>query len=428
MRVPKEFQTEEMKKMANPYVRVTKAMYGLPSAGFDFARYTESKLVGDLGYSKVAGFPSMYVKKVHGKVIILGVYVDDLYMTGDLKICRHEMDKIGKVFTLGSVNDSQNLKFVGIERVTKNAKRADHMCPYVIRLIAEYKQILGIGVNQPLRPHRTPGPGPESAKTPGHNEPSTLLRDNLKYDPLSLIAGLLYLARCARPDISFGVNFLARAVHRWSAMHDRYLRQLFCYLETTFDYVLELPPANFHPGHIVVRTLSDADFAGDLNTSKSTSGFCTFLEDTISSSRLLIDWGAKLQSSVAASTPDSELAAVHRSTLRSSLPTQMLVESFYQYECPLSHLCDNKPCLHTIENGASEALRYLAKTQRVSIPLLHQIFSTDSNDIDFVDTESNFSDIFTKFLGSEKHHRFLDQLGLRKYSAVFGQPCPYSLS
>ena len=95
MRVPREFQTEEMKKMENPYVRVTKAMYGLPSVGFDFARYTESKLVGELGYSKVAGFPSMYVRKVQGKVIILGVYVDDLYMTGDLKICRHEIDKIG---------------------------------------------------------------------------------------------------------------------------------------------------------------------------------------------------------------------------------------------------------------------------------------------------------------------------------------------
>ena len=95
MRVPREFQTEEMKEMENPYVRVTKAMYGLPSVGFDFARYTESKLVGELGYSKVAGFPSMYVRKVQGKVIILGVYVDDLYMTGDLKICRHEMDKIG---------------------------------------------------------------------------------------------------------------------------------------------------------------------------------------------------------------------------------------------------------------------------------------------------------------------------------------------
>ena len=56
----------------------------VPSAGFDFARYTDEKIIGQLGYSKVAGFPSMYVKNVNGKLIVLGVYVDDLYMTGDL--------------------------------------------------------------------------------------------------------------------------------------------------------------------------------------------------------------------------------------------------------------------------------------------------------------------------------------------------------
>ena len=84
--------------MEDPYVRVSKAMYGLPSAGFDFARYTESKLVEDLGYSKVVGFPSMYIKKVKDKLVVLGVYVDDLYMTGDLNICRAEMKKIGNIF------------------------------------------------------------------------------------------------------------------------------------------------------------------------------------------------------------------------------------------------------------------------------------------------------------------------------------------
>ena len=286
---------------------------------------------------------------------------------------------------------------------------------------------MGIGVNQPLRAHATPGPGPETAKTPGHAEPSVLLKDNPHYDPLSLIAGLLYLARCTRPDISFGVNFLARAVQRWSAMHDRYLRQMFSYLEATYDLVLELPHANFHPGHMVVRTLSDADFAGDLRTSKSTSGYCTFLEATLSKSRLLIDWSSKLQSCVAGSTPDSELAAVHRSTLRSSIPTQLLVESFYRFECPIFHLCGNKPCINTIHNGASDALRYLEKTQRVSIPLLNQIFETDANSLDFVQTDSNFSDIFTKFLGTLKHSRFTERLGLRRWQTVFGTPCPYKI-
>ena len=425
MRVPKEYQTEEMQNMEEPYVKVLKAMYGLPSAGFDFARYTDDKIVGKLGYSKVPGFPSMYVKCVRGKLIVLGVYVDDLYMTGDLSICRSEMQKLSKVFTVGTINDSQNFKFVGIERVSQAGQRADHMCPYIIRLLTEYKQIMGIGVNQPLRAHTTPGPGPETSKTPGHDEPSVHLRENPKYDPLSLIAGLLYLARCARPDISFGVNFLARAVHRWSAMHDRYLKQLFSYLEATYDLVLHLPSSQFCPGHIAIRTLSDADFAGDLFSGKSTSGFCTFLENVLTNERLLVDWGSKLQVSVAGSTPDAELAAVHRATLRSSLPTQILVESFFEMEAPIFHEADNKPCINTIENGASDALRYVAKTQRVSIPMLNEIFNTDSNALAHVDTERNASDIFTKFLSITKHQKFSRMLGLKPWQEVFHQPCPF---
>ena len=341
MRVPKEFQTEEMKQVKDPYVRVRKAMYGLPSAGFDFARYTHDKIVNVLGYTPISGFPSMYTKIVENEIVILGFYVDDLYMTGDLQTCRSEMQKISEVFTLGTINDSQNFKFLGIERVTKPEGQADHMIPYVRRIIAEYKQIVGIGVAQPLRKHATPGPGPETAKTPGHDVSSELLRHNTKYDPLSLVAGLLYLARCARPDISFGVNFLARAVHRWSAMHDRYLRQLFSYLESTFDFVIQLPPATFEIGSLVVKTFSDADFAGDLYTSKSTSGFCTFLENIHDGTRLLVDWGSKLQGFVAGSTPDAELSAIHRSTLRSSIPIQLLMEKLYQYGTPIFHEADN---------------------------------------------------------------------------------------
>ena len=128
-----------------------------------------------------------------------------------------------------TLNDTQNFKFLGIDRVSKNGEKADHMCPYILRLLSEYKETVGIGTHQKLRAHNTPGPGPESQKTPGHDEQSQLLTHNKKYGPLSFIAGLLYLARCARPDISFGVNFLARAVHRWTSMHDRYLKHLFSY-------------------------------------------------------------------------------------------------------------------------------------------------------------------------------------------------------
>ena len=129
MRVPPEFQTDEMKSMLDPCVRVWKAMNGLPSAGFDFAKYTHEVVTEQFGYSKMAGFPSMYTKRINGKLIVLGFYVDDLYMTGDLTLCRSEMEKLGTIFTLGSINDTQNFKFLGIDRVSKNGEMGRSYVP-----------------------------------------------------------------------------------------------------------------------------------------------------------------------------------------------------------------------------------------------------------------------------------------------------------
>ena len=100
-------------------------------------------------------------------------------------------------------------------------------------------------------------------------------------------------------------------------------------------------------------------------------------------------------------------------------------EKLYQYETPIFHEADNKPSLHNIENGAGETLRYLEKTQRISIPLLHQIFHTDANRITHVDTNENMSDIFTNFLNSEKQAKFCSMLGLKAWPEVFNAPYPF---
>ncbi len=55
-----------------------------------------------------------------------------------------------------------------------------------------------------------------------------------------LIGSLLWVFRCARPDVSFAVAFLARfaAPGRWSVVADRYLERVIAYLACPRDYVL----------------------------------------------------------------------------------------------------------------------------------------------------------------------------------------------
>ena len=134
--------------------------------------------------------------------------------------------------------------------------------------------------------------------------------------------------------MSFVVSFMGRAIKRWTKLHDRCLKQTMGYLQATKDLVLVLPNEDLLvDGFNRVLSFSDADLAGCLHSGKSTTGFCTFLAD-LDGNKMLVDWGSKLQTGVASSTPDAELAAVQRCTCRSSLPVQILMEEIFNFECP----------------------------------------------------------------------------------------------
>ena len=359
------------------------------------------------GWQPVDNFPSLYSKEVNGEHLLLGVYVDDFYMMAPEEEGYEELVKLQKHFQISS-ECMDEFRFLGINRIVSNDSAADHMIPYIDVLLAEYKKCLNL--NGPLREYSVPF-SRESANTPDANVESELLKDNPKYEPQSFIASLLFLCRCARPDLSFAVSYMGRAVNRWTKMHDRCLRQTMGYLQATRDLVLKIPNLDtFVDGYTRVLTYSDADLAGCLNTGKSTSGFCTFLAD-LHGNKMLIDWGSKLQVGVALSTADAEMAAVQRATCRSSLPAQILMEETLGFECPITHFADNQPCITAIKNGASQTLRYLCKTQRISIPFLHQIFN-ENNNLDFVETHHNVSDIMTKILPANKHWQYVYELGL----------------
>ena len=416
----RRFLPPEFQQMDKPCARITKALYGLPASGFDFDEFKHRAFLSD-DWKPLLDFSSLYTKILpSGEQLYLGVYVDDLYMIGSKSGCKTAFESLKKHFSFGEVLiDAKRSKFVGIHREFHDDHTIDHMIPYLRTLIDEYKSVCDI--NGPLRSHFIPF-STESANTPDALEVSEMLQSNPAYDPHHFVAALLFVARCVRPDISFAVSFLGRAVSRWSKMHDRALKQLICYLNTTVDLVLKLPARNsFNPSQCYLEVFSDADHAGDLQTSRSTSGFVTYLVDKRDPNRrFLLDWSCKLQEGTALSTPDAELTALQRAVTRSALPLQILIESFFQFEVPLYFHCDNSAGISAVSNGASAALRYLKKTQRVSIPFLHQVFGTAANQLNYVDTGSNVADLFTKFLSTSQHQLFCGMLNLVSFSSVFG--------
>ena len=82
---------------------------------------------------------------------------------------------------------------------------------------------------------------------------------------------ILYMARSCRFDLLYPVCSFAREVTKWNKASDKKLHRLVSYMNTTKDVSLETFVGD-NPEQCKIMLFSDADFAGDLQTSKSTSG------------------------------------------------------------------------------------------------------------------------------------------------------------
>lgn len=80
------------------------------------------------------------------------------------------------------------------------------------------------------------------------------------------VGNLMFLQIVTRPDISFAVNVISRNLEKPNQHHWLLVKRIFRYLKGTIDLgILYCKNENF-------ETFSDADYAGDKKTRKSTSG------------------------------------------------------------------------------------------------------------------------------------------------------------
>ena len=92
-----------------------------------------------------------------------------------------------------------------------------------------------------------------------------------------IVLKCLYLARTGRPDILWSVNKLARSITKWTKACDRRLARLTSYIHHTSD-CRQCCHVRHTAQHCRLGLIQDSDFAGDLDDSKSTSGWflCVF--------------------------------------------------------------------------------------------------------------------------------------------------------
>ena len=120
---------------------------------------------------------------------------------------------------------------------------------------------------------------------------------------MSLVGTLSYISNLCRPDISFIVNYLSRQSHKATQAHLKMARNVFRYLKYTKKYGILYKNVE-DKKELKMVAYSDSDWAGDKDTSKSTSGYIILINGSP------LSWKSKKQGVIADSTMQAEFIAM----------------------------------------------------------------------------------------------------------------------
>ena len=142
----------------------------------------------------------------------------------------------------------------------------------------------------------------------------------------------------------------------------------------------------------------DADFAGNVDTRKSLTGYVFTLFGTT------ISWKANQQSVVALSTTEAEYMALAEGVKEAIWLKGMVNELGIAQACVTIH-CDSQSVIHLANHQM-----YHERTKHIDVKLhlIRDVIEYEKVKVEKVSTEENSADMFTKSLSSVKFKHCLD--------------------
>ena len=180
-------------------------------------------------------------------------------------------------------------------------------------------------------------PGDTNIKLSSSNQPP-----DTRFPYQEAVGALLYLSIISRPDITFMVNKQSQFNCCYNEEHWKSIKRIFRYLKGTIEtgITYSSPSSNFE-----LIGYCDADYAADVDTRKSTSGFVV----TLSGSP--VSWASRLQRSVAQSTTEAEYVAIADCVKDILWYKQLLSEFRIEIESPIKIMSDNQGAIKLTKNS-----------------------------------------------------------------------------
>lgn len=396
--------------------KLMKNLYGLKQAPRVWHKVIDPFLK-ELGYQPNLVDPCVYFKFNGSRLSIICLYVDNLAIgADDLEDLALLQNALRSRFQM---TDEDPGFMLGVTLQYEQSRNLMRLCQRqaIESLLVSTNMASSISASTPMESLTVseidcPGIGSEE----WHHMQKVPYRET--------IGSLTHISRHTRPDIAYALGVCSRYLHNPGRAHWEAVKRILRYLKGTSDFTLIISPQN----HSAIKSihsqttanlegtnkffgLSDADWAGDRDKCRSTSGYAFYLGGA------LVSWQTRTQPTTATSSNYAEIIACH-SAVGEAVWARSFLSSFGWFDNgPTTILTDNEA---VVSHSKDHMITARNKSFSTKYHWIREKAEEGDILLQHIPGEINLADVFTKPLSRNRFENFRSQLGLQAYNRVEG--------
>ncbi|RVX12822.1 Retrovirus-related Pol polyprotein from transposon RE1 [Vitis vinifera] len=338
-------------KQCQKVCKLKKSLYGLKqSPRAWFGRFTKSMRA--FGYRQSNSDHTLFLKKQHGKITALIIYVNDMVVTGndpeERKALQNYLSREFEMKDLGPLK-----YFLGIEVSRSSEGIFLSQRKYALDLLQE----TGMSGCQPV------------------NAP-------------------------IEEDLAYALSVVSQYMHNPGEQHMNAVMRILRYLKNAPGKGILFAK---NVDHQSIKEYTDADWVGAVDDRRSTSGYFTFVGGN------LVTWKSKKQNVVARSSAEAEFRGMALGLCEALWLRLLLQDLGYLSRQPIRLFCDNKATCDIAHNPVQHD-----RTKHVEVDRFFIKEKLDDKIVELpkIQSEDQLADILTKVVSSQVFSKFLDKLGM----------------
>jgi hypothetical protein len=382
MKQPEGFVVKGKKELV---CKLKKSLYGLKQSPRMWYQKFDTYILG-LGFVRSRADHCVYSKQVGNHFIYVVLYVDDMLLVGNnMDVIKEVKSQLSSKFDMKDLGAANFILGMEIKRDRANRKLWLNQRKYVETILQRFNMHGSKPVKVPI---------PIGVKLSTDQCPKTQEEEeDMSHVPYaSAVGSLMYAMVCTRPDIAHAVGVLSRYMSKPGKEHWTTVKRVFRYLRGTTSYGLCYQGRPGLDRVVDIHGFVDADWAGDLDRRRSTSGYVFNLFGGA------ISWMSKRQAVVALSTTEAEyMAATHAS--KEAVWLQRLCSGIGLVQQAVRLDCDSQSAIFLAKNPA-----YHSKTKHIDVQyhFVRDMVEEKKVLLEKVDTLKNVADSLTKSVSTEK--------------------------